>query len=769
MNRNISSALLIALFILSDAAFALCEREDQQNNPACIAIDDFDDETDKKELDQHEKNVIRQNTGARDDEITALKHSLPFVEGNVLLNDYGCIDNKCKEIGPGVLSASIDSSLTGKYGFLTFNSFGQFTYTLDRESPVVDALEVGDTLFETFDYTIVEPWFGFTDHATLTVFIVGDNEPLVIIALDDENSVSKNSQLTASGNVVNNDTGAKTALLNTPAASTYGFLEFDSSGDYKFTLNNNLPVVQALGPGQSIDDVFSYTIEDDLGNTAKALLTIHILGNPLLSDEEIENEKKEKENEKKEKENEEIKNSIVARDDANTVTKNEKLTTSGNVTTNDSGMLSVFLESSPTTQYGTLSFDSSGSYTYKLNNNSAALDSLGFGETVEDVFSYTIEGLKGYTATAKLTIHINGNPGASTDNVEIEINDRSRYSTPLHSGQLMRGSLQTADDKDWFSLASLGNEIIHLELCPQGSSCFNDKAWVLYVFDSDELTQEIEEETVLLRAYRNDTLKTLSSWHSNHMYLTMKAGIFDSSLIGVINPCFGDSNALDIGVGSAPKTYFVAISTPLLGDANQEAGTQKPEEGENPGCGAGSVILERKGPSFEETIRIEGEPDEFGMPTFTTETKTVDTTEQYIVAFPYSDDQFIISATGTGVSPLSVKSADAALFDPEVKRLDIPSLRIMDNLYAAELLYKEASERSGQASPKLVLQAMEQLDAELAGDPYQATYNSVNNQVLLPQVVDKSTGMIYSVVLLYHAPEQDDEGWLEIIDLRIAE
>lgn len=752
MNRNISSALLIALFVLSDAAFAFCEREDQQNNPACIALDDFDEETDEKELDQDEKNVIRQNTKAFNDEITVKKHALPVVEGNVLLNDHGCIDNKCKEIGPGVLSATIDSSLTGKFGYLTFNSFGQFTYTLDLANPEVDALEVGDTLFETFDYTIVDPWFRFIDHATLTVFIVGDHEPLVIIALDDENAVSKNSQLTASGNVVKNDTGAKTALLNTPAASKYGFLEFDSSGDYKYTLNNNLPEVQTLGPGQSINDVFKYTIEDDLGNTASALLTIHVLGNPLLSEEE--------------KEDNAIRNSIVARDDADTVTKNEKLTTSGNVTTNDSGMLSVFLESSPTTKYGTLSFDSSGSYTYKLNNNSKALDSLGFGETVEDVFNYTIEGLKGYTSTAKLTIHINGNPGASTDNVEIEINDRSRYSTPLHSGQLMRGSLQTAGDKDWFSLGSLGNEIIHLELCPQGSSCFNEKSWVLYVFDSDELTQDIEEETVPLRSFRNDTLKSLSTRHSNHMYLAMEAGIFDSSLIGVINPCFGDSNALDIGVGPAPKTYFVAVSTPLLGDGNEGPGKEKIEEGENPGCGAGSVILEREGPSFEETISIEGEPDEDGLPTYTTETKTVNTTEQYIVAFPYSDDQYIISATGTGVSPLSVKSENAAVFDSQVKSLHIPSIGILGKNYSADLdLEERIRERSANKGPKLALRTIKQLDDKLDGNPYQAMYNPANNEVYLPQVIDNSTGMVYTVDLLYHGPSQGNQEWLEVIGI----
>lgn len=757
MNRKIPSALLIALFCLSDAAFALCEREDQQNNPACIAFDDFEEENEEKNQEQDEKDFIRQNTKARNDEITALKHALPFIEGNVLLNDHGCIDNKCKELGPAVLSATIDSSLTGKYGFLTFNSFGQFTYTLDRENPAVDALEVNDTLFEVFEYTIVEPWFRFIDHATLTIFIVGDEEPVtVIIALDDQNSVSKNSRLVAEGNVVLNDTGAKTALLLSAAASQYGFLEFDSSGDYKYTLNNTLPAVQALGPGQSINDIFRYTIEDDLGNTASALLTIHILGNPILSEEEKEDEK--------------IRNSIVARNDVNTVTKNEKLTASGNVTTNDSGVLSVFLSSAPTTDFGSLTFDSSGAYTYKLNNNSKALDSLGLGETAEDVFSYTIEGEKGYTSTAKLIIHINGNPGASTDNVEIEINDRSRFSTPLHSGQLMRGSLQTSGDKDWFSLASLGNEIIHLELCPQGSSCFNEKAWVLYVFDSQKLTQEIEEETVPLRAFRNDTLKTLSTWDSNHMYLAMSAGVFESSLIGVINPCFGDSNAIDLGVGPDPRTYFIAISTPLLGDGNSKPGTEEIKEGDNPGCGAGSVILEREGPSFEETIVIEGEPDEEGNPTFTTETKTVNTTQQYIVAFPYSDDQYSISATGTGISPLTVKSVDAAVYDPEVKSLDIPSIRVMDNLYSAELLLQETGERSAlDDAQKMVLMAIEQLDAELAGDPYQATYNPATNQVHLPQVIDKSTGEIYSVFLLYHGPSEDNEGWLEIIDMKIAE
>lgn len=66
-------------------------------------------------------------------------------------------------------------------------------------------------------------------------------------------------------------------------------------------------------------------------------------------------------------------------------------------------------------QYGTLTIHPDGSYTYVLNESNATVNSLGTGDTLTDVFDYTLADEDGLTDTAQLTITINGRTdGAGT-------------------------------------------------------------------------------------------------------------------------------------------------------------------------------------------------------------------------------------------------------------------------------------------------------------------------------------------------------------------
>lgn len=66
-------------------------------------------------------------------------------------------------------------------------------------------------------------------------------------------------------------------------------------------------------------------------------------------------------------------------------------------------------------QYGTLTIHPDGSYTYVLNESNATVNSLGTGDTLTDVFDYTLADDEGLTDTAQLTITINGRTdGAGT-------------------------------------------------------------------------------------------------------------------------------------------------------------------------------------------------------------------------------------------------------------------------------------------------------------------------------------------------------------------
>ncbi len=63
---------------------------------------------------------------------------------------------------------------------------------------------------------------------------------------------------------------------------------------------------------------------------------------------------------------------------------------------------------SSTGSFGTLSIQADGSYTYTLNNSMAAVKNLASGQTLPDVFEYTLSDGQGGTDTTTLTIQVTG-------------------------------------------------------------------------------------------------------------------------------------------------------------------------------------------------------------------------------------------------------------------------------------------------------------------------------------------------------------------------
>ncbi|MDF1583449.1 MAG: hypothetical protein P1P78_09075 [Methyloprofundus sp.] len=245
------------------------------------------------------------------------------------------------------------------------------------------------------------------------------------------------------------------------------------------------------------------------------------------------------------------------------------------------------------------------------------------GEVVVDRFDYRYWNDAGDNVTSALNINIIGNPvdgngntvfeqseDAPFDNVDIEFNDRSWQATPLNSALNIKGQLHHPGDKDWFRIPSVGNESLVLEVCPQGSSCFGQKSWVLYVFDSALLTKNMEESKYTFERWLDETGSTTdllgddlkgkfpTPKTSNHMYLAYSKGFFDGALINIVDPCFGTLNSVEVGLPENPRDangnpvldadgnpvksrdYLIAISSPLEGDTG--AGD----------CGVGSVVLE---------------------------------------------------------------------------------------------------------------------------------------------------------------------------------
>ena len=95
------------------------------------------------------------------------------ITGNVLTNDNDPDGN--------TLSVSNAGTFNLDHGSLTLHADGSYTYTLDNSNPAVDALNVGQTLVDSFTYGISDG-HGGTSSASLNITIQGrtDNSPPVV-------------------------------------------------------------------------------------------------------------------------------------------------------------------------------------------------------------------------------------------------------------------------------------------------------------------------------------------------------------------------------------------------------------------------------------------------------------------------------------------------------------------------------------------------------------------------------------------------------------
>ncbi|MFI0403297.1 MAG: VCBS domain-containing protein, partial [Cyanobium sp.] len=165
--------------------------------------------------------------------------------GNVLTNDTD-VDGPLKIVS-AVRSGGIENSgtagivgtaLSGLYGSLTLNTDGTYIYVIDNNKSSVQALKAGDSLIESFNYTVSDG--SLSDTAVLAITITGANDNATITvngtpdtavteAGGDANAISGDPS--ASGDLDVSDVDSGQALFQTPAslAGTYGDFTFNAA------------------------------------------------------------------------------------------------------------------------------------------------------------------------------------------------------------------------------------------------------------------------------------------------------------------------------------------------------------------------------------------------------------------------------------------------------------------------------------------------------------------------------------------------------------
>jgi len=140
---------------------------------------------------------------------------------------------------------------------------------------------------------------------------------------------------------------------------------------------------QSLAAGESVQDSFSYTIADEMGETSSAIARVTIIG---------------------------ANDAAVTTSDAGATVEGSTSAVTGNVLANDSDIdhgtvLQVANAGTYAGAYGSLTIAQDGSYSYTLDNDAANVQGLNAGETVLDTFTYVAtDGIEGVPSTLAIMI-----------------------------------------------------------------------------------------------------------------------------------------------------------------------------------------------------------------------------------------------------------------------------------------------------------------------------------------------------------------------------
>ncbi|MGF1774291.1 VCBS domain-containing protein [Vibrio wakamikoensis] len=314
----------------------------------------------------------------------------------------------------------------GSYGTLTVDSeTGEWTYVLD---PSVE-LPAGEEVFDTFFVTVTdtdpnEDLSTASDRREVKVKIVGSAEDVVVedkivvetvTANEDNDDPNELGTGDSAITITSADAGGPLALdpdlglgdqitwTLIDGSGTYGNITVNQDGSWVFTLDNDSQAVQSLQEGQTRQDVFEVyavdqygkTIVDENGLPQTLEIVVNVNGQndaPTLQAN--------------------VEETIVADDPDQTISGQLSVS---DVDTQDQNLHTwAATPTSVENDYGTLQFNSDGSWTYVVNPNNADIIALGANESIPQTWQVTVTDPSGLTDTQTLTINIRGENQAPT-------------------------------------------------------------------------------------------------------------------------------------------------------------------------------------------------------------------------------------------------------------------------------------------------------------------------------------------------------------------
>lgn len=324
---------------------------------------------------------------AQDDIFTDQNEDTPLI-ADVLADNTNGVDADGDGDTLSVTALNGDVSLVGVSAVLasgatlTLLANGTFTYV------AAASLGLSETATDSFTYTISDG-NGGTDTATVSIGLIGANDTPAV--MPDTGAVLNNGTITdldVLGNDTDPDTNDTLSVASIDSSATLGLVTLNEDGTIDYDPNG---AFDALTPGQTSTDSFSYTVTDGNGGTETAAVTLTITGANALP----------------------IADADTAATDQNTALESiDVLSNDSDADEGDTLTISSF-DASGT--LGTVTQNEDGTFAYDPNS---AFISLGLDESAADSFTYTItDGNDGFsTATVTLTITgLNDGPTANAD------------------------------------------------------------------------------------------------------------------------------------------------------------------------------------------------------------------------------------------------------------------------------------------------------------------------------------------------------------------
>ena len=194
------------------------------------------------------------------------------------LTATGTLTNTDVDNPPNTFTAvNLPKASNAGYGTFTMTAAGLWIYTLDDANHAVQALNVGDTLTDTFTVTTAD---GTAQMVTVT--ISGSNDAAIISGATTGSVVEAGAATcgtpTATGTLTDTDIDNADntfTAVSCPTVSDAGFGTFKMTADgvWTYTLDDKNCAVQALDDGETLTDTFTVTTVD--GTAQVVTITIN--------------------------------------------------------------------------------------------------------------------------------------------------------------------------------------------------------------------------------------------------------------------------------------------------------------------------------------------------------------------------------------------------------------------------------------------------------------------------------------------------------------